>query len=94
MGWRVALIVTAALQLGVTWLRLLADDGHPARELAFLDLGLAVGFLVVILLDAVTRDSFTGFPTAFLGMLLIGITLAAAHEIEEAAEQPASPARA
>ena len=55
---------------------------------------LAVGFLVVILLDAVTRDSFTGFPTAFLGMLLIGITLAAAREIEEAAEQPASPARA
>ena len=48
---------------------------------------LAAGFLVVILLDAVTRDSFTGFPTAFLGMLLIGLSLAAAREAEEAAQQ-------
>jgi hypothetical protein len=49
---------------------------------------LAAGFLMVILLDAVTRDSFTGFPTAFLGLLLVGLSLAAAREAEEA------PARA
>jgi hypothetical protein len=48
---------------------------------------LAIGFLTVILLDAVTRDSFTGFPTAFLGMLLIGVSLAAAREAEEAAAE-------
>jgi hypothetical protein len=44
---------------------------------------LAAGFLAVILLDAVTRDSFTGFPSAFLGMLLLGVALAAAAEPEE-----------
>jgi hypothetical protein len=54
---------------------------------------LTVGFLTVMLLDAVTRDSFTGFPSAFLGMLLVGVCLAAAEEErEEAAELPA-PAR-
>jgi len=51
---------------------------------------LAIGFLTVILLDAVTRDSFTGFPTAFLGMLLIGVSLAAAREAEETDGQPAA----
>ena len=49
---------------------------------------LAIGFLIVILLDAVTRDSFTGFPTAYLGMLLIGVSLAATREAEEKAGQP------
>jgi hypothetical protein len=44
---------------------------------------LAIGFLVVILLDAVTRDSFTGFPTAFLGLLLVGLALSGASEAEE-----------
>ncbi len=39
---------------------------------------LALGWLVVILIDAVTRESFTGFPTAFIGMLMIGLALAAA----------------
>jgi O-antigen ligase len=40
----------------------------------------AVGVLVVIILDAVTRSSFTGFPTASLGLLLVGVALAAAGE--------------
>ena len=53
---------------------------------------LAAGFLVVMLLDAVTRDSFTGFPTAFLGMLLVGLSLAAAREAEEAATARPAPA--
>jgi hypothetical protein len=44
-----------------------------------------VGLLTVLLLDAVTRDSFTGFPSAFLGMLLVGLTVAAADEEHEAA---------
>ena len=34
--------------------------------------------LLVMMLDAVTRASFSGFPTAFLGMLLIGVTINAA----------------
>jgi hypothetical protein len=54
---------------------------------------LAAGFLLVILLDAVTRDSFTGFPTAFLGLLLVGLSLAAAREAEEAAEEKTSRGR-
>lgn len=37
---------------------------------------LALGWLVVILIDAVTRESFTGFPTAFIGMLVVGLALA------------------
>jgi hypothetical protein len=39
---------------------------------------LALGWLAVLLIDAVTRESFTGFPTAFLGFLLIGLALASA----------------
>ncbi len=34
--------------------------------------------LTVIALDAVTRASFVGFPTAFLGMLIVGVAIAAA----------------
>jgi hypothetical protein len=40
---------------------------------------LALGWLAVLLIDAVTRESFTGFPTAFLGFLLIGLALASAR---------------
>jgi hypothetical protein len=40
---------------------------------------LVIGWLAVMLLDAVTRASFTGFPTAFLGMLLVGLGLAASN---------------
>jgi hypothetical protein len=40
----------------------------------------AAGVLGVFLLDAVTRASFTGYPTAFLGFLLIGVSLAAARD--------------
>jgi hypothetical protein len=41
---------------------------------------IAVALMVVITMDAVTRSSFTGFPTASLGLLLVGIALAAAAE--------------
>jgi hypothetical protein len=66
--------------------RLFALAKH-AIDRGFQEGWLAIGFLTVILLDAVTRDSFTGFPTAFLGMLLIGVSLAAAREAEEAAAE-------
>jgi O-antigen ligase/polysaccharide polymerase Wzy-like membrane protein len=38
---------------------------------------LVLGWLIVLLIDAVTRASFTGFPTAFLGLLLVGVGIAA-----------------
>jgi hypothetical protein len=46
----------------------------------------ALSFLLVLLLDAVTRESFTGFPTAFLGLLITGVAVAAAREEADAAE--------
>jgi len=36
----------------------------------------AVGILIVLMLDALSRESFTGFPTAYLGMLLVGLAVA------------------
>lgn len=51
---------------------------------------LALGVLGTLLLDALTRASFTGFPTAFLALLFIGIALAAARE-EEERRPPVSP---
>ena len=47
----------------------------------------ALALLAALMLDALTRASFTGFPTAFLGLLLVGIALAAARE------EDASPGR-
>src|SRR5437588_5684395 len=46
---------------------------------------LAVAMLVVLMLDAVTRSSFTGFPTAFLGLLIVGVALSASAEADRAA---------
>ena len=52
----------------------------------------ALAFLAGLLLDALTRASFTGFPTAFLGLLLIGIALAAAREEGESERRATSGA--
>jgi hypothetical protein len=41
---------------------------------------LAIALLLVMLLDASTRASFTGFPTAFLGMLVLGVAIAASRD--------------
>jgi hypothetical protein len=41
---------------------------------------LALGLLTALLIDAVTRASFTGFPTAFLSLLLVGVALGAAAQ--------------
>jgi hypothetical protein len=40
--------------------------------------GLAL--FVILLLDAALRSSLTGFPTAHLGFLLIGLTVAATRQ--------------
>jgi hypothetical protein len=37
---------------------------------------MALGILVVVIFDALTRESLTGFPTAYLEMLTLGLTLA------------------
>jgi len=37
---------------------------------------LALGLLTVMMLDALTRESLTGFPTAYIGMLVIGLAAA------------------
>jgi hypothetical protein len=52
----------------------------------------ALAFLVCIMMDALTRASFTGFPTAFLGMLLVGIALSAAAADAADTELPAAGA--
>jgi hypothetical protein len=66
-----ALLVALLVRLGTLALRDAARDD---------DFGwLALGVLTVLALDAVTRSSFTGFPTAFLGFLLVGLALAAAR---------------
>jgi O-antigen ligase len=59
--------------------RLLTLAASAARE-GRTEGWVALGLLVVMLLDALTRASFTGFPTAFLGLLLVGIALAAVQE--------------
>jgi hypothetical protein len=41
---------------------------------------LAIALTAVLMIDAVTRASFTGFPTAFLALLLAGLALGAALE--------------
>jgi hypothetical protein len=52
---------------------------------------LAIGLLAVTLLDAMTRESFVGFPTAYIAMLLVGI--AYATWVEEPPEHAALPSR-
>lgn len=51
---------------------------------------LCLGYLAILLLDAATRDSFSAFPNAYLGFLLVGVTLAAAREEEPAGGAPAT----
>jgi hypothetical protein len=36
----------------------------------------ALGVLIVLLIDALTRDSLIGFPTAYVGYLMIGLAIA------------------
>jgi hypothetical protein len=48
----------------------------------------ALALLTVLLLDALTRTSFTAFPTAYAGLLLIGLALNAAEAERRAALRP------
>ncbi len=50
----------------------------------------ALAIMAALLIDALTRASFTGFPTAFLGLLLLGIAISAASDQER---EPASSSR-
>jgi len=53
---------------------------------------LAMGLLTVTTLDALTRESFTGFPTAYVALLLIGVAWAAWTESPDVfASAPAEP---
>jgi O-antigen ligase len=61
------LVLTRLIALGVAATRRAGKVGW-----------LVIGWLAVLLIDAVFRASFTGFPTAFLCMLLVGIGIAAA----------------
>ena len=36
----------------------------------------ALGMLTVMVIDALTRESLTGFPSAYIGMLIVGLALA------------------
>ena len=55
----------------------IATRGHAAGWVA-------LAFLADILLDALTRASFTGFPTAFVGLLVVGLALASVPEEADA----------
>jgi O-antigen ligase len=46
---------------------------------------LALGLLTVILLDALTRESLSGFPTAYIGMLVVGLAVATWRRADEPA---------
>jgi O-antigen ligase len=48
----------------------------------------ALGLLIVMLFDALTRESLTGFPTAYIGMLLLGLALARATARAREAQAP------
>ncbi len=85
--------LAGAIVLGALFARLALLAGAAARRR--LSAGwVALALLAALLLDALTRASFTGFPTAFLGLLLIGICLAAARETptEPGAATPAARA--
>jgi polysaccharide biosynthesis protein PslJ len=59
--------------------RLITLAARRVRAGAF-DAWMPLAFLTALLLDALTRASFTGFPTAFVGFMLVGIALAALDE--------------
>jgi hypothetical protein len=64
-------------------LALLGRIAFLARGYAFQgadEAWLALAVLAAMLIDALTRSSFIGFPSAFLEMLVLGIALSAARE--------------
>jgi hypothetical protein len=75
------------LALAARLISLAAGAARRGAESGWVTLGL----LVVLLIDALTRASFTWFPTATLGLLLVGLGLAAARD--EATTGSGTPAR-
>jgi hypothetical protein len=71
-------IVGLIVQLALLW-RLIGLAARAARSQVTAG-WIALGLLAAMLIDALTRASFNGFPTAFIGMLVTGIALAAATE--------------
>jgi O-antigen ligase len=56
-----------------------------ATRAGFAEGWVAVASIAVLMIDALTRSSFTGFPSAFLGLLILGLALAAASQRAERA---------
>jgi uncharacterized membrane protein YhaH (DUF805 family) len=50
-----------------------------------------LSILLALMLDALTRASFTGFPTAFLGFFIVGIALAALDAPQTESEERSRP---
>jgi hypothetical protein len=48
----------------------------------------ALGILAIVLLDALTRESLTGFPTAYIAMLLLGLAAATWTADDPASDPP------
>jgi hypothetical protein len=71
----VGLVGLAVLLFMFARLVYLARASLPSRA-AWLGLGL----LTVLLIDALARSSFTAFPIAWLGLLLVGVAIAAAND--------------
>lgn len=88
-GYFATIADVGVIGLGVLAI-LLARLFMAARAAAALGLAsgrVALAILVVLSLDAVTRSSFQGFPTAFIGMLLIGVALASSAAERAALEE-------
>jgi hypothetical protein len=76
----------------LTMLALLARLGFLALESARRGEGsgwLALGVLTVIVLDAMTRDSFTGFPVPWVAFLVLGLAASSWAARREPAARPA-----
>jgi hypothetical protein len=71
-------LIGLVIQLALLW-RLLALGARAAREQITAG-WIAVALLAAMMIDALTRASFNGFPTAFVGMFITGIALAAAAD--------------
>ncbi len=73
-------LIGLVIQLALLW-RLVALGIRAAREQITAG-WIALSLLVAMLIDALTRASFDGFPTAFAGMLITGVALAAAADVQ------------
>lgn len=90
-GYLATVADVGLLGLAVLWV-LLGRAGTllwTAMRAGSREAALGLGVLAVMLLDALTRSSFTGFPTAFVGMLLVGLALAASAASAASADGPA-----